>query len=202
MSLPSVETLRPYLRIQNLVEEPLLEGLLASAQAAVTGWLGRPIKAEKRTFLIQTFADTVAMYSKRMVIPIAPIGSITTLTDANGTAVSLSDLYIDYRIGILQYKDGARWMNGPYTITCEVGLECFAEYLNSIEPAISQAIIDVASDLYQRRNPAASSEKEGGGIESQYVDQTRGVGSDNRREDLITPRIAAMLAPWRSLGAV
>ena len=200
MSLPSIETLRPYLRVQNLVEDPLLEGLLASAQAAVTGWLGKPIKAEKRTFQIFTNAETFGLWSKRLVVPLSPIGTIFSLVGADGTAVSQSDLYIDTRGGLLQYKDGARWMNSPYTIVCEVGLECYPEYLNSVEPAINQAIIDIASDLYQRRNPAASSEKEGGGIEAQYSDQTRGVGADNRREDLITPRVAAMLATWRTVN--
>lgn len=201
MSLPSLETLRPYLRVQNLVEDSLLEGLLLSAQAAVTGWIGKPIKAEKRTFQVHTNSESFGLYSRRLAVPIAPIGTIFSLTGSDGAAVALSDLYINYRTGLLQYKDGARWMNSPYTITCEVGLECYDEYLNSIEPAINQAIIDIASDLYQRRNPSASSEKEGGGIEVQYSDQTRGVGADNRREDLITPRVAAMLATWRTIGA-
>lgn len=198
MSLPSTDDLRAYLRIQTNAEDSVLSGLLAAAQSAVTGWLGKPIKSEKRTFIIYSQRSPSAPLT--IATPLSPIGTIYSIVDGSGSTVAQSDLFIDSRVGMLVYKSGARWMNGPYTIVCEVGLECYEEYLTSIEPAIAQAITDVASDLYQRRNPAAAVEKEGGGIETAYSDQTRGVGSDNRREDLITPRIAAMLATWRTIG--
>lgn len=200
MAAITLNEAKAYLRVQTSDEDGLISALLASGQAAIDAWLGRPVYASTRTMSLGPIMGSGEFSPRILFSPIYPIEEITSFTDADGVAVDQTELRIDKRSGTFVYKSGQTWPAAPYTLAASVGLEFYPEFESHIEPATRHALLDVVSDLYQRRNPAAMSEREGGGIAVQYSDQIRGIGADNKREDLITPRVAALLAPWRLLG--
>lgn len=201
MAAVTVDEAKAYLRVQTADEDAVIAGLLASGQAAIDGWLGRPVYSATRSMSLGPSSANPEFMPRVLFASMYPVGSITSFTDSEGEAVDQTQLRVDLRLGTFSYKSGQRWGRSPYTLEATVGLDLYEEFATHIEPAMRHALLDVVSDLYQRRNPAAMSEREGGGIAVQYSDQIRGIGADNKREDLITPRIAAMLAPWRLLGA-
>lgn len=199
MATITVQNVKDYLRIQHDAEDGVIEMLLASAKAAISGWLQRPLAIEERTFVVETKTYHGAHYSVARVVqlPMFPLEALESMFDADGDDISL-DVAVNSRSGTIRYNDSSEFGNGPYTIKGTFGLAGYDEYETSIEPVINQAIIDVVADLWHRRNPAASAEREGGGIAVEYSNQVRGVAAaGGGREDLITPRTAALLAPWR-----
>jgi hypothetical protein len=188
-----------YLRLQTDEENVLLLGLINAATAMVEAWLGRPIEARSMTFTDSGF-DVLGKYMTSLRIPVTPIGSLTSVTDVDGTAIPTTDLRLDATTGIIVRKDGSSFVNGPYTMVAVVGLSASQQYTLGGSAAIQQAVLDIVADLYQRRNPVAGREAEGGGIAVDYADMKRGVGADNAREDLLPSRLTAILAPFRMLG--
>jgi hypothetical protein len=200
MAALTVDEVKAYLRVQTSDEDMLIASLLASASAAIDAWMNRPVYSAERTMQLGPTIANLNSEPRIFFAKMYPIGEIIGLTDADGEEVDVADLRVDLRMGTLSYRSGQTWGCSPYTLVATVGLSEYEEFSSSIEPAIRQATMDIVSDLFQRRNPAAMSEREGGGIAVQYSDQVRGIGADNKREDLVSPRVAAVLAPWRMLG--
>lgn len=201
MALASVDQLKARLRIQTDAMDDDLAALLASATAAIEVWLQRPIEVRETEMEVDTCTPNARVsYMTKVFLPHYPIDDLTGVVDGDGDDVDLNLLRVNARTGVVQMLDGSSFLNPPYTFTADVGLSALPEYQSLIEPVVNQAILDTASDLYHRRNPAAMSEREGGGIAVQYSDQIRGVGADNKREDQLVPRVAALLAPWRRLA--
>ena len=196
MALVGVTEAKLYLRLQTGAEDALLAILVANATGAVEAWLGRPITAAARTFTDEAL-DAEGRAVCALMVPVCPVGTLTSVTGASGVAVSVADLRVDASTGRIVRKDGGTFNDGPYTIVADVGLSARQDYATVVEPTLNQAILDFVSDLYQRRNPAAIREAEGGGVAVDYGTQTRGVGADNAREDSLPPRIMALLAPYR-----
>lgn len=190
---------KEYLRLQTATEDLLLNNLIESATAMVEAWLGRPIEARSMTFTDQAESTTSAGV-KSLRIPVTPVQSVTSITDADNTALTLADYRVDTTTGLITAKDGSTFLNGPYTLTAVVGLSASQSYTLGGSAAIQQAVVDTVADLYQRRNPVAMREAEGGGIAVDYADMKRGVGADNAREDLLPARVTAILAPFRMVG--
>ena len=190
MALTTLATLKLYLRKQTNAEDTLLTALLASATARVEGYLRRPIIA-----VSMTFTDEAMSFDRRccgsLIVPITPIASVSSIEDFDEEEIDTDLLRFGAETGLITYRDGSTFGNGPYTIRATVGLSARAGYATRIEPVINQAILDIAADLYQRRNPAASQESEGGGVSVSY----------NQGDDECVPsRIAAMLQPYRMVG--
>jgi hypothetical protein len=188
-----------YLRLQTDEENVLLQSLINSSIAAVEAWIGRPVEARSMTF-VDSGMDLFDRPVAKLRVPVTPIAALTSVVDDDGTALDLTRLRTDVTTGLVSYKDKSMFMNGPYTITATVGLSASPQYQFGASAAIQQAVVDVVADLYQRRNPAASREAEGGGIAVDYNPVQRGVGADNAREDLLPERTAAILAPFRIMG--
>jgi hypothetical protein len=191
---------KDYLRIQSPAEDVLIMALIARASAAVGAWLQRPVYNVTRTITVFTSNTMFAANPRTLFLPFYPIASITSITDSGGVAIPAGDIAVDTQLGSVSMKNGGRFAGSPYTIVVVGGLESHSEFLTLVEPAINQATLDVVSDLYQRRNPAAAAEREGGGIAVEYVDGQRSNGTANWREDMLTPRVQAFLAPWRIVG--
>jgi uncharacterized phiE125 gp8 family phage protein len=199
-NLVTIVDAKAYLRLQTDAEDVLLSGLLASAISMIESWLGRPLELEERTF-VDSASDTFGTRCARALrVPVTPVAEIVSVTDDDGTEVPEADLRVDPDTGLVTRRDRGPFLAGPYTVVAEVGLEARPDYTTRVVPVINQAILDVVADLYQRRNPAASREAEGGGIAVDYNPVQRGVGADNAREDLLPERTAAILAPFRLLG--
>lgn len=157
MALPSVADLKSYLRIESTAEDTLLAALMARAKAMLEGWIDVPITAETQTAIDR--ADALDVPVTSLVFPRRPC-TITSVVDTDGVTVAAADYWVDGTSGVIYGKDVA-FPFGPYTITASVGLSLRADYAR-IEPLISEAIIDLAADLYQRRTPGAASETAAG----------------------------------------
>jgi pyridoxal/pyridoxine/pyridoxamine kinase len=112
------------------------------------------------------------------------------ITDADDLVIEDTDYSIDYRIGVISAATGISFATYPYTVVATVGLSAHPDYADFIEPVINAAILDIVADRWNRRNPAASNESEGGGVGTSY----RGVG--------IPERVQEMLEPFRMVRAL
>jgi hypothetical protein len=193
----TVADLKLVLKIQTSAEDALLTAILASAKAAVRGELGRDIEVTERTFTDEAESHRAYGLVRHLLIPpqylpldleddsaqsLAPV-----VMDADGLVL---DPAVDYRVGmvwesLIRARPGIAFSNPPYTITVNCGLAADPDYATRIEPAINQAILDAAADLYHFRSPSAASETTGGG-----VSQTRG-------EWGLPARVEALLSPWK-----
>lgn len=163
MSLPDVDSLKSYLKIEHTAEDALLASLRAEALGKIQTFIGCPVVADERVFFDE--AETNAEQAPRsLLIPETPVDVDTLVVkDKDDATISAALLRTDPSSGIIRYRDGlTRFTNGPYEITVEVGLDTLGNYDAEIEPIVSSALRDVVADLYRRRNPAASSETSAG----------------------------------------
>jgi uncharacterized phiE125 gp8 family phage protein len=181
-----------YLRIQTDEENVLLSSLINSAIAACEAWLGRPIDSR-----VMLFYDEVSAPTSRLLIPVTPVGQVVSITGEDGTSYATASVRLNPNTGTLT-RD-TLFEKGTYQIQARVGLSEAPYYALGVSAVIAQAVLDVVTDLYQRRNAAASREAEGGGIAVDYVRQARGVSADMMREDLLPERTMALLAPFRQI---
>lgn len=180
MPLPVLADLKAYLRVESTAEDTVLTGLLARAKAMVEGFLRRPITAVSRSMVVNGYGTLhLPLY------PVNPTG--LTVHDVDATLVGASTYRIDQATGMIIADADEYFDNGPYTIVAEVGLSLHEDYASVIEPVLSQAIIDVAADIYQHRNPASTNESTAG-VSVSYPDY--GMPS----------RVAIALAPYRRTG--
>lgn len=192
MALLTVATVKLYLRKQTTNEDTLLAALLGSAIGRVEGYLRRPIEAVASTFVDEAVGFCGASVPS-LIVPVTPVGTPTEILDADDVAIDLDLIRVGRETGMIKYKDGSAFANGPYTITVPVGLALRDGYATRIEHAVNQAILDTVADLYQRRNPAASQENAGGGVSVAY---------NQGDAEGVPARVAAMLAPYRMVGVV
>lgn len=191
MALPTVQDCKDYLKIEHTAEDTMLTGMLAQVEALIEAEIGRPITILNRTFVLECQPSRFSR--TKMIVPIYPVAvedssagtADLTLTDADGTVlVEDTDYRLDTRTGVLTAIDSC-FTNYPYTIVADVGLAAFAEYDDRIEPVISAWILDLVAERYQYRNPSASSETTGGGVQTSYMDTG------------LPPRVKQGLARWR-----
>jgi hypothetical protein len=195
MALLTVADVKNYMRIDGTAEDAMLATWLLQCKALIESFIGRPITAELRTFILDQ--DPFRPYHARLFVPMYPIAledssagtAVLEITDVD-TTVLVEDT--DYRLNRLTGEllalsagsVGAYFVGYPLTITAYVGLSADPSYSNRIEPAINAALLDLMADRYQRRSPAATSETTGGGISTSY--DTVG----------IPPRVKAILGPF------
>lgn len=186
MALPTIVELKGLLRIQSTAEDTVLTLLLAQATALVEGMIGRPITAIARTFVDEAQTQQVYGHVTKLLVPVTPVDwSTLVVTDVDLTVLVEDE---DYRVGDVWTGEifampGIAFANGPYTLDAEVGLSFTAEYAARMEPVISLGILDLACDLWHRRNPAAQAEGAGGGVYTQYASG----GIPQRVRDILMP---------------
>lgn len=192
MALLSVSDAKLYLKIEHTAEDTPLIGWLASAIAAVEAEIGTPIEVVQRTFVIER-----PLSNRNIFVPLYPVAvedsaggiSALTLTDKDGTVLlEDTDYRLDVRAGVITAIDSC-FTAYPYTIVAWVGLSALAEYATRIEPIVNAAILDTLADRYQRRNPAANNEAEGG-VTNSYQD----IGLPQRVRDLLAPLVKLPIA--------
>ena len=158
MALPTVGDLKSYLRIETTAEDTLLSALMGRAKAMLEQWIDVPITAETQTAIDR--ADATAVPVTSLVFPRRPC-TVSAVVDTDGVTVPTTDYWTDGKSGVIYGKDGVTFPFGPYTITASVGLTLRADYAR-LEPLLSEAILDLAADLYQRRTPGAATETAAG----------------------------------------
>lgn len=151
--LPTTADLKTYLRIEHAAEDALIALLLARATAMLQAFCDVPITAVSRTFLDRAEGT---LPPRALITPQRPIANVV-VTDGNTVTVDATTYRVDGPAGIIYGVHGTRFTLGPYTIVCQVGLSLRQDYA-AIEPMLSQMILDMAADLYQRRTPGASTE--------------------------------------------
>ena len=160
MALPTVNDLKSYLRIESNAENTLLQALLDRAKAQLEIWTDVPITAVSTTAIDR--ADVIdGQTCVSLIFPQRPINTTATIVDSEGTALASDEYTINTASGVIYANAGYSFPYGPYTITTTCGLSLRGDYAR-IEPILSQCIIDLAADLYQKRTPNASSESAAG----------------------------------------
>lgn len=158
MALPTVNDLKAYLRIESNAESALLTALLARATAMLEQWTDTPITAVSQTAVDR--ADSLDAPVRSLVFPRRP-ANVTAIADKDGVTVSSTTYWASQGSGVVYAKDEVTFPYGPYTLTATVGLSLRSDY-SRLEPLLSEAILDLAADLYQRRTPGAASETAAG----------------------------------------
>lgn len=159
MALPTVSDLKALNRIETDAEDSLLAAMLARSTAMLEGWIDTPITATTQTAVDR--AEYMDRAPTSLIFPRRPIGTTVTVVDADGVTVSSGSYTVDQPAGMVWARKPVTFYNGPYTLTTTVGLSNWPHYA-SLEPLISAAILDLASDLYQRRTPGAQTENGAG----------------------------------------
>lgn len=155
MALPTVADLKSYLRIESNAENTLLDALLARATAQMEAWMDVPITAVSQTYVDRCVTD--ADYPVlSMVFPRRPI-AVTSIVDVDGVTLPTTEYWVDGASGMIYAEAGYSFSNPRYTITANCGLS-LSQHYTRWEPVISQCILDLAADLYQKRTPNAGSE--------------------------------------------
>lgn len=175
MSLPNLQQVKDRLRIENDVEDDDLTLMMASAEATIVSFVGRPITAEERTFVIECPYSPYASACTSFHLPLYPIANsgsdLVEITDVD--EVDVTDFRVDTTTGRIIATGSASFSNFPLTVTAKVGLSLLSDFATRVEPKLAQAFLDLIADWYQRRNPAALAEGAGGGVITQW--QTLGV---------------------------
>lgn len=155
MALPTVADLKSYLRIESNAENTLLDALLARATAQMEAWMDCPITAVSQTYVDRCETDADVPVTS-IVFPRRPI-SVTSIVDVDGVTMPSTEYWTDGTSGMIYAETGYSFRNPRYTVTALCGLSLSQHYA-MWEPILSQCIIDLAADLYQKRTPNAGSE--------------------------------------------
>lgn len=183
MSLPTWLDLKYLVKAQTATEDGgssdspagtgngLLARMIERATARVERYLQRPITAESLTATDRAESIRVWGVIDQLVFPLSPLSQATldapVLVDVDGETVDPTTYDIDYAKGLFIAHRGISFDNGPYTMTAVAGLSADPRYA-SFEPDLAQAILDVAVDLYTRREAAVVGERAGGGVARDY----------------------------------
>jgi len=177
MTLPTVADIKAVLKIQHSAEDTMLAGMHARACALIIGALGRPYEAVSRTWVDECGHVRAYGVIRSLNVPVTPIDPASlVIEDADGEILVAGT---DYRAplawdALVRAKPGVCFGNPPYTLTANVGLSASygsdgqIDYATVIEPVLAQALIDTVADFYQRRNPAAAGESDGGGVSTSW----------------------------------
>lgn len=188
MTLPTLADAKNHLRIQTTAEDAVVADLLLDAQAAVETYLGVRITAATDTMIDRPDRNMRAYGRVQQLLaaryPFATSSPAPVITDSTGATVDPATYTLDGRAGLIIANPGVVFANGPYTIVASVGVSAHPEYATRLERNMRRAILDIVSDLYQRRNPGARMESEGG-VSVQYG------------AEIIPPRTLAYLASCR-----
>ena len=170
MSLPDDIEIKSYLRISTDVEDDLIFSLNLSARAWVTSYLGVPLESEPRTFKGRYPREGIRREAAtQLVIPVVPCSTTATITDFDDVEVDSTTYTIDERTGFVDTVPFEVFDSAPYQIVVNVGWQHHPSYDDNIDPILRQAILDLASDMWNRRNPGAEYEQSGGQVSITYT---------------------------------
>lgn len=172
MPLPTLATLKGYLRIETAAEDAVLTDLLAQATQWAQSLIGLPITAAARTLynVRPVFVGEGVGYG--LSLPVYPVSSAgLTVTDVNGVAVAGGNFRLDNALGWLIPITTYSFADDSHTVVATVGLSAHPRYATEIEPRVNALIIGLASVLHNERNPNASSQSEAGASVSYRDDE-------------------------------
>jgi hypothetical protein len=170
MPLPNDDDLKATLRVETDVEDDLIHAARLSAEALALQYLKVPIDSTSRTFKgRRPRRGHREELTERLVIPVVPCATTAVITDLDGTTVDADTYTIDSRYGWVDAVRYEAFDNPPYQIVVSVGWPHDDEYNTEVEPLLYQVILDLAVDIYRRRNTGAIYEQSGGQVSITYT---------------------------------
>lgn len=112
MAALTLAEVKSHLNITVATHDGELAAFIDAAEAAVAQRVG-PLVPESRTLRVRPA-------SRVLRIP-TPAVSVTAVTDADGVAVTLSNLYLDGASGIVTFNDGTGFPSSYYTVVYVAG---------------------------------------------------------------------------------
>lgn len=112
MTVLSLEDAKVHLNISGTTSDAELKAMIAAATAAIAERVG-PLEPVERTV-------RVTPSYKALAVP-SPAANLTTVTDSNGTSLTVADLYLDKRPGLITYGDGQAFTANWYDVTYDYG---------------------------------------------------------------------------------
>lgn len=113
MSVLSLAEAKAYATITESADDAEVQALIDSAEAILTQRVG-PLEST-------TITRRLDGGNWALVLPITPVISLTSITPSTGSALNLSDLYVDIRTGIVSYNVPRSFAAIYYTVVYEAG---------------------------------------------------------------------------------
>jgi len=117
MSAVTLAAAKSHLNIAVSTNDGELQGFIDSAEAAIARRVG-PLASTATTARVRGCSDA-------LVLPKSPAVSLTSVTPADGVALTLADLYLDTLAAVVTYDSGAAFTARYYDVVYEAGrAEC------------------------------------------------------------------------------
>jgi len=113
MSVLTLAQAKTHLNITVTTYDTELQTFIDSAEAVLTKHVG-PLEATAITERLNGGVDT-------LVLRKSPVISLTSVTPYQGTALTLTDLYLDTATGLVTYNSGAAFTARFYTVVYSAG---------------------------------------------------------------------------------
>lgn len=113
MSTVPLADVKRHLNSTTAVNDGELQGFIDGAEAAITQHVG-PLASTATTARVR--GGTSAL-----VLPTAPAVSLTSVTPADSSALTLSDLYLDTAAAVVTYNSGASFTARYYDVVYQAG---------------------------------------------------------------------------------
>lgn len=120
-SAVDVEDVRAALRIESVGQDAELQDVLDAAEAHLARRVG-PLASTATTSRVRPSGGV-------LVLPVLPAISLTSVTDADGTALTVGDLDLDTATGIVSYASGGALSSRWYTVVYAAGYATLPEDL-------------------------------------------------------------------------
>jgi uncharacterized phiE125 gp8 family phage protein len=140
VSVVTLDEVKTHLNLTEDTNDTELQDFLDAAEAAIAAQVG-PLESEERT-------DRVRSAAGSLVLPVSPVVSVTSAANADTTALTVDDLYLDGAAGVVSFLDGATLVTpGFYDITYVAGRE-------TCPPDLKLAVKELVRHLWQtQRGP-------------------------------------------------
>lgn len=169
MAVVNLAAAKAYLDITGTTYDAVLPGFIAASEAAIAERCG-PLEASART-------DRVAGGTYGLVLRTVPAISLTSVTPADGSALTLADLYLDSGAGVVTMNSGAGFSARYYTVAYSAGRA-------SCPDELVLAVKELVRHLWQpQRGPKTRAN------EATDPEVLRGMAR------LMSPRVTELIAP-------
>jgi hypothetical protein len=117
MSVVQLAEAKTHLNMTASTHDAEVQSLIDAAEAAIGERVG-PLTATAETARVRGGRDA-------LVLPTTPVASLTSVTPVEGTALTLSDLYLDEAAGLVTFESGGTFGARHYDVAYEAGrAEC------------------------------------------------------------------------------
>lgn len=113
MSVLTLAQAKAHLNVTGGQQDVEVQSMIAAAEAAIAKRCG-PLSSTSTTV-------RVAGGSPELVLPVTPAVSLTSVTPVDGSALTLSDLYLDTGAGLVTYNSGAGFSSRLYDVVYNAG---------------------------------------------------------------------------------